>query len=190
MTFTTLKRWTAKEYDAMLEHGILTEDDRVELVDGQIIQMSPQNPPHASATKRSYDYLKSLLPTSMAVRSQLPILLASSSEPESDIAVVISDESEYSEYHPILENVLLIIEISDATITFDLGDKATTYAKAGIADYWVVDVRRKQVHILRQPVDGKYTQKKVFTTIDAKSCEVMLALPDVSIFLINLLPLG
>lgn len=185
----SLKHWTVKEYDAMLEKGILTESDRLELVNGQIIQMSPQNPPHAAATKRSYDCLKSLLPTSVEIRSQLPVILNDDSEPEPDIAVVRLDAQEYSSSHPRADDVLLIIEISDSTLDFDLGDKALAYAKSEIEDYWVVDVRRRLVHVLRRPIDGVYVQRKILKVTDIASCEIPLLFPNIEVPLFRLLPI-
>lgn len=183
-----LKHWTVKEYDAMLEKGILTESDRLELVNGQIIQMSSQNPPYAAATKRSYDCLKSLLLTSVEIRSQLPVILNDDSEPEPDIAVVRLDAQEYSDRHPRADDVLLIIEISDSTLDFDLGDKALAYAKSEIEDYWVVDVRRRQVHILRRPINGVYVQRKILKVTDIASCEIPLLFPNIEVPLFRLLP--
>lgn len=92
-----LRRWTVQEYDAMLDKNILVENERVELVNGQIVQMSPQNPPHVSATDRSSDYLKSLLGGVVKIRSQAPVILNNSSKPEPDIAVVRLDRKDYSD---------------------------------------------------------------------------------------------
>lgn len=185
-----LHQWTTPQYDAMLKYGILLETDPVELVNGQIIQMSPINPPHAAATKRSYDYLTSILSGRAAIRSQVPVVLNDNSKPEPDIAVVKPDEREYSDRHPTADDILLIIEISDATLAFDLGDKAKAYALSGVQDYWVVDVRERQVHVLRQPVGEEYVQRKVFKLVDVSSTESMVAFPGIQLFLVNLLPLN
>lgn len=174
----------------MLEHEILTEKDRVELVNGQIIQMSPITPPHAAATKRSYDYLMSVLLGQAAIRSQVPVVLNDDSKPEPDIAVVKLEGREYSDRHPTADDVFLIIEISDATLFFDLNEKALAYAKSGIEDYWVVDIRLRQVHIMRQPVGEAYMQKKTFKLVREMSFETPLALPQIQVSLLNLLPLG
>lgn len=185
-----LKRWTVQEYDAMLEKGILTERDRVELVNGQIIEMSPQNPPHAAATNRAANLCNTLFAGLALVRTQTPVVLNDNSKPEPDIAIVKLDEQEYSDRHSTGNDIFLIIEISDETIYFDLNEKALAYAKSDIEDYWVIDVRRRQAHILRQPVNGVYMQKKIFKLIDANSQENPLAFSTVTIPLLNLLPLN
>ena len=187
--FVTLRRWTVQEYDAMLKNSILTERDRVELVNGQIIEMSPQNPPHAAATNRATNLCNTLFTGLALIRTQTPVVLNDNSQPEPDIAVVRRDDKEYSHRHPTADDTLLIIEVLDETIYFDLNEKALAYAKSSIEDYWIIDVRRRQVHILRQPVDGVYMQKKTFKLITEDSFETPLAFPNIKVLLLNLLPL-
>ena len=193
-----LRRWTVEEYDAMLKNSILTERDRVELVNGQIIEMSPQNPPHAAATNRATNLCNTLFAGLALIRTQTPVVLNDNSQPEPDIAVVRRDDKEYSDSealppkadrHPTANETFLIIEISDETIYFDLNEKALAYAKSGIEDYWIIDVRRRQVHILRQPVDGVYMQKKTCKLITENSFETPLAFPNIKVLLLDLLPL-
>lgn len=182
---STVRQWTREEYHRMLDAGILAEDDAVELLDGQIFAMSPQRPPHTTATKRTYDYLKSLLLDRADVRSQSPIALSPASEPEPDIAVVEIDVIEYSDRHPQPNEILLLIEVADSTLTRDLGEKARAYAQANVQDYWVVDVRERVVHVFRQPSGNTYQQKQKLSEGDVPS---LLAFPDIDVALDQMLP--
>lgn len=169
----------------MLEAGILAEDDRLELLNGQIFEMSPQRPPHTTATKRTYDYLKPLLSGRAEVRSQSPITLSSDSEPEPDIAIVVIDELEYGDRHPGPNDIFLLIEVAHSTLERDLGEKAIAYAQANIQDYWVVDVKGRIVHVFRQPTGGIYQQKRVLSEGDILS---LLAFPEINVLINRLLP--
>lgn len=182
---TKVRLWTINDYHRMLDAGILAESEQVELLNGQVIEMSPQRPPHTTATKRAYDYLKPLLAGRADVRSQSPIILSSHSEPEPDIAVVVIDELEYSDRHPRPNEIFLLIEVADSTLGRDLGEKERAYAQANIQDYWVVDIRGRQVHIFRHPVGGTYQQKQLLGS--GNSCS-LLAFPDIDVPINQLLP--
>ena len=180
-----LRKWTVSDYRRMLDAGILSEDDQVELLNGQITLMSPQRPPHTTATKRAYDYLKPLLLGKADVRSQSPITLNSYSEPEPDIAVVAIDNFEYSDRHPSPNEIFLLIEVADSTLTRDLGEKVSAYAQANIQDYWVVNVRERIVHIFRHPLGDTYQQKQILEENDECS---LLVFPDINVLISRLLP--
>jgi Uma2 family endonuclease len=182
---TKVRQWTANDYHRMLDAGILAEDDRVELLNGQIFEMSPQRPPHTTATKRTYDYLKTLLSGKADVRSQSPIALSSYSEPEPDIAVVAIDKLEYSDRHPEPNEIFLLIEVADSTLGRDLSEKERAYAQANIQEYWVVDIRGRQIHVFRYPAEGTYQQKWLFDS--GSSCS-LLAFPDINVSINRLLP--
>lgn len=182
---TKVRQWTVNDYHRMLDAGILAESDRVELLNGEITEMSPQRPPHTTATKRAYDYLKPLLSGKADVRSQSPIILSLLSEPEPDIAVVVIDEFEYSLSHPRPNDIFLLIEVADSTLARDLSEKAKAYSEANIQEYWVVDVRERQVHIFRHPLGSAYQQKRLFG--ESSSCS-LLAFPDIEIAISQLLP--
>ena len=104
MTTTQLRLWTVDEYHRMFEADILTTEDRVELLEGRIIQMSPQQPPHAATTQRTWKYLYRLLLDKADIRVQLPITLRPNSEPEPDIAVVRINSREYIDAHPTADD--------------------------------------------------------------------------------------
>ncbi len=181
MTVTQNRLWTVDEYHRMIDTGILTPNDQVELLDGRIVQMSPQKPPHAATTQRSCDYLKALLTRQAYVRMQLPITL-STSEPEPDIAVVRIDPNGYADHHPISSEILLIIEVAYTTFDYDRQEKASVYAKANIADYWILDIMERQAYILRQPSSGY--QEEIILNPDAVITP--LAFPQIKIPLCEL----
>lgn len=161
MLSTKAKLWTVDDYHRMVETGILTRRDRVELLEGQVIEMNPQLPPHAATTQRAFRYLDRLLETVAYVRMQLPVTLKPKSEPEPDIAVVCIDPNEYGDRHPTPEDILLIIEVADSTLLSDRQQKALIYAKASIADYWILDVNARQVYVFREPTLEGYQQEAI-----------------------------
>jgi Uma2 family endonuclease len=167
MTITELRLWTVDEYHRMLEAEILTTEDRVELIEGQIIQMSPQQPPHAATTQRSFNYLSRLLVGKAFLRMQLPITLPPNSEPEPDIAVVCINSREYIDAHPTADDIFLLIEVADRILNSDRTSKACIYAQARIPEYWIVDVNARQVYVLRQPGEETY-QQEIIVGEDAK----------------------
>ena len=165
MVLTDVRTWTVDEYHQMLKTGILSADERVELVHGHILEMSPQEPPHSATTRRASRYLDRLLEDLADVRTQLPITLRPKSEPEPDIAIVRLDPDEYGDRHPSVEDIFWVIEISDTTLRKDREQKALAYAAAGIPEYWILDVNRRQVYILREPVEEGYTSERLLTPI-------------------------
>lgn len=116
MTSTKVHLWNVYEYHRMIETGILTSDDQVELLEGQIIQMSPQRPPDAATTQCASDYLRDLLSGRAIVRVQLPITLLPNSEPEPDIAVVRIDSQRYIDHHPAPDEIFLLVEVAKTTL--------------------------------------------------------------------------
>lgn len=178
MTSTKLRLWTVDEYHRMIETGILTNDDKVELLEGQIVQMSPQRPPHAATTQCAANYLSRLLLGQAYIRMQLPITLTPNSEPEPDIAVVRIDVREYFDRHPAPDDIFLLIEVAETTLKPDRFVKAPIYARANITEYWVLDVQQRQVYVFRQPGTEGYQQEMILnqdTTIS------MIAFPEINI---------
>ena len=185
MTVTDLRLWTVDEYRRMTETGILNPDERVELIDGQIISTSAKNPPHAATNLCAADYLRSLLAGLALIRIQDPIALSYNSEPEPDIAVVQIDPRLYQDFHPEPDNILLLIEIADTTLETDRRRKGPAYAKAGITDYWILDVNTQQVYVFREPGETNYRQETVFNEDDVLS---MLAFPEIEVQISQLFP--
>jgi Uma2 family endonuclease len=176
------RRWSVNEYHQMMAAGILTTRDRVELLEGCIIEMAPQEPPHASTTSSFGNDFVLLFAGRAWVRQQLPITIALNSEPEPDIAVVRIDPNRYRDRHPVPEDVYLLIEVSDATLNYDRSRKAKVYAQANIPEYWVVNVKQRQVLVFREPQGDRYQVEQVF---DAQAAIAIGAFPDLVIELTN-----
>lgn len=169
----------------MAEVGILQPEERVELIEGQIIPMAAKNPPHSATTKCSSDLLRRLLNGLADIRVQEPIQLNDHSEPEPDIASVRIHPRDYIDHHPRPEEVFLIVEVAHTTLKFDKEIKAAAYASAAITDYWILDVTDQQVFVLRNPRSGIYRQQTILLPGDTIS---PLAFPNINIAVERLFP--
>lgn len=185
MTSTRVHLWTIDEYHRMIETGILTSDDKVELLEGQIIQKNLQRPPHAATTQRAANYLTRLLVGQAYIRVQLPITLPPNSEPEPDIAVVHIDARRYFDHHPAPDEIFLLLEVAKTTLKNDSITKAPIYAKAQIPEYWVLDVQERQVSVFRQPGAETYQQE---TILNEDATISLVAFPDLNISVNQLFP--
>jgi len=143
----SVHRFTRDEYYRMAEAGLF-RDERVELLDGEIITMSPQNTPHASTVYRLDYRLQQLIGYTTCIRCQLPIVLNDWSEPEPDIAVCVPDPDDYSQAHPQPGQILLLIEVADASSAYDRGQKAVAYAASGIPELWIVNLPDRRIEVL------------------------------------------
>ncbi len=142
-------RYTAQSYFALVDSGVLRHDDRVELLEGVIVTMSPQSPRHASATTRVAEAIRDAIGKRAVIRVQSPLIAGPRSVPEPDIAVVTGPASAYDDAHP--DAALLVVEIADSSLPQDRLTKAAVYAAAGIPEYWLVNLRDDQVEVLRSP---------------------------------------
>jgi Uma2 family endonuclease len=185
MAVADVRLWTVDEYHQILEAGILNDEDSVELLAGKILQMSPQRPPHAATTQCASDYLRSLLKEKATVRVQSPITLPPNSEPEPDIAIVRVDSRHYLNRHPNAADIYLLIEVADRTLRRDCHKKAAAYARAGIADYWILNLNKQQLHIFRQPTGVKYQKQIILNREDTVS---LLTFPQINIKVACLFP--
>jgi Uma2 family endonuclease len=140
------------DYAILIDQGALEEDDRVQLLEGELVEMSPQKPPHADVVEALTRRLARELPDEVRVRIQLPFAAGELSEPEPDVALVPADEPRGQ--HP--ESALLVIEVADSSLALDLGRKARIYADAGVPRYWVIDLRGNVVHVHTDPEPGGY----------------------------------
>jgi Uma2 family endonuclease len=155
-------RLSIEQYHAIIQAGILTDDDSVELLEGWLVFKRPNNPPHRVTTRLVRTALENILPRGWYVDSQEPIAL-SNSEPEPDIVVVRGDTRQYLDRHPGAEDIALIIEVSDTTLQRDRTVKKRIYARAGISIYWIVNLVEEQVEVYSQPFveveQPDYTQR-------------------------------
>ena len=148
---------TVSEYHKMAEVGILTKDDRVELINGEILTMSPIKSFHAGRVKRINALLSKLLKDIDVVLSiQDPITIDENSEPEPDIALLHYRKDFYTDSHPIPADVYLIIEVANTTLGYDKGTKKEIYAAAEIPEYWVVNLEDEKIEVYKKPKDGNY----------------------------------
>ncbi|MEZ4995764.1 MAG: Uma2 family endonuclease [Saprospiraceae bacterium] len=158
MTVSPKKRLTdVQEYHRMFEVGILTEADRLELINGEILEMSPIGNRHAATVDRIGNYLAYHLYQKAIVRVQNPIITDSLSEPEPDITILRLREDYYRDQHPGAEDVLLLIEVADSSINYDREIKLPLYARAGIPVYWIVDIEEERVEVYTMPAGERYT---------------------------------
>jgi Uma2 family endonuclease len=152
-------RFTVREYHQMGEAGIFTRDDRVELLEGKIYAMSPIGSRHAACVKRLTQLFVKKLVDQAIVSVQDPIELNDRSEPEPDLAILLPRDDFYEEQHPKSADVLLLIEVSEVTLRFDRNVKLPLYAQNGIAEVWIIDLKKASVEVYREPQDGIYAQK-------------------------------
>ncbi|CAN5832538.1 Uma2 family endonuclease [soil metagenome] len=169
---------SVKEYDEMIRHGILTAEDKVELLNGVIIEKMPKGTKHSSANDRLTRLFYKLFGDDVIIRNQNPIWLDELSEPEPDIVLAKFDAHFYSEHHPTPEDVLLIIEISDSTLGRDRITKSLAYAKAGIRQYIVFNVQNNSLEDYRQPAADGYQSKQTYRKGDSLN---LAAFPEIEI---------
>ncbi len=177
--------FTVDEYYTMAESGIFQPDERLELLEGIIVEkMVPQGVPHAKFIRRADRLLEKTLGDEFYVHTQLPIHLGKQCEPEPDIFVTRTDILDADDKHPEASDILLVIEVADSTLKSDLTSKKTTYAKAGIIEYWVIDVNNQKLHVFREPVEDDYQN---IQALDETQIIVPLAFPNIEIPVIQLL---
>jgi Uma2 family endonuclease len=150
--------FTVDEYYLMAEAGILSEDDRVELIEGEIIDMAAIGIKHALCVDRLTLLLIRLLPDEVMVRAQNPIYLDKYSEPQPDLALLKRRDYSQRKHHPGPGDVLLVIEVSDTTLTFDRKVKVPLYARAGIPEVWIVNLQEDTIEVHSQPDKGAYQE--------------------------------
>ena len=144
-----VRRWTRIEYDRLVEGGFLRADDAVELLGGQLVVAEPQGSRHFAAIRAAEEALRAAFGSGWEVRPQGPIALDDESEPEPDLAVVPGSFRDYRSAHP--SHPALVVEVSESSLTLDRDHKGSLYARAGIADYWIVDLAERRLEIYREP---------------------------------------
>ncbi|MGK7933626.1 MAG: Uma2 family endonuclease [Microcystaceae cyanobacterium] len=156
----TLTKWTLKDYHRMIETGLLDERS-VELIKGEIIEMSPESAFHHFLNLSSANYLRSLLREQVIISEAHPITLPDS-EPEPDIAIIRPPLSNYKTRHPYPQDIYWLIEISNSTLQKDLTLKKEVYARAGILEYWVIDLKNTLLKVFQSPKDDDYQIIKTY----------------------------
>ncbi len=181
-------RWSVEDYQKLA--GLdLFQGSRVELIDGEIFEMSPQNAAHANAIEKLIGSLMRIFAGGFRVRFQLPLVLGPASEPEPDAAIV-AGTYENSSRHP--QHAALVVEASDSSLHFDRTVKAGIYAQAGIPEYWICNIQDRQLEVHRRPepdpkCPGKFHYAEV-TIVPATGSISSLAMPEARIAVADLLP--
>ena len=162
-----LRRFTVAEYHRMLEAGVLTENDPVELLEGWIATKMPHNPNHDATIDQAGEVLRERLPPGWRLRTQSAIT-TDDSEPEPDLAIVHGPPGRYATRHPGPEDIALLVEVADSSLAHDRDVKGRLYARAGIAAYWIINLVDMQVEVYTSP-SGKtshpgYQQRATYLT--------------------------
>ena len=167
MTIITTKQFTIDEYNRLAELGFFHEDDRVELIKGEIIPMAAKGTLHSTFSRRLIRELSKLITNQATLQSQDPIIIPPNSEPEPDIAILKNKDDDYLNSHPAAQDLLLLIEIADSSLKYDQEVKLPLYAEAGITDYWIFNLIENCLETYNQPfqdLQGKfgYRRKVIF----------------------------
>jgi Uma2 family endonuclease len=178
-------KWTIADYHAMVQAGILA-DRRVELIQGDIVEMAPEGESHAYYSDEAGEYLIYLLGSRAKIRQAKPITLpASNSEPEPDIAIVQRLGEDYRQHHPFPENIYWLIEYADSSLKKDLEIKSPVYAGAGVPEYWVINLQKSELIVMRSPTQEGYQLQEIWTQDVIRP----LAFPDLEIQIARILTL-
>jgi Uma2 family endonuclease len=184
-----LHNWTKQEYYKMVEVGLF-EGKHVELIEGQIIEMSPMGSLHRTAIILASEMLRNIFIGRYFISTQCPMDMGESSDPEPDIAVISGEIRDYTHAHPT--SAVLIVEVADTSLDYDRNKKASLYARAGIEDYWIINLNASRLEVYRNPiVDSEkpygygYSSINIFTRLHSVS---PLAIPQATISVADLLP--
>jgi Uma2 family endonuclease len=185
----TVRRWKRSEYDRLVELGVF-EGEPLELIGGQLVVAEPQYPCHASAIS-AVDYaMRAVLPPGWSVRLQAPICLDDESEPEPDLVVVPGTPRDYRHEHPA--RPALTIEVAESSVSFDRGQKGSLYARAGLEDYWIVNLVDRVLEVYRDPAPDPAAaygwRYRSVTTLTPPAVVTPLAVPSARIAVGDLLP--
>jgi Uma2 family endonuclease len=185
----TAWRWGRVDYERFVKLGLFDRAP-VELIGGQLIVAEPQGSYHVTALGAVDDALRAAIPPGWIVRAQMPLALDEDSEPEPDVALVRGDRTDYRERHPA--RPALAIEVADSSLTFDREDKGSLYARAGIEEYWIVNLVDRLVEVYREPRPDPTApygwRYGMMTRLTPPAMIAPLALPEVRVAVGDLLP--
>jgi len=176
-------QFSVEEYYKLGEAGIFHEDDRVELLNGDIVIMSPIGIRHMNAVRRLNNHLGRKFGQRCLVDAQNPLMLDGRSMPQPDLLLLRSDLDESRA--PLPSDVLLLIEVAETSLLYDLRDKLAAYARTGVAEYWILDLTRNELHVFREPEALGYRSEQVVRTGGSIA---PLAFPDEPVALGEILP--
>ena len=167
MVAASRRKFTIDEYHRLVDLGFFTENDRLELIKGEIIDMAPKRTPHSVCNSKLWKQLYKLIDEQGEIRVQEPITLLAHSEQEPDIVIAQKKADNYLSAHPTAKDIILVIEIADSTLKYDCEIKLALYAEAGINHYWIVNLVENNLEVYGNPfVDSKnkfgYKNKSIF----------------------------
>ena len=178
-------RYTSERYLRLVDEGVLGADDRVELLEGVIVSMSPHNPRHAAGVRRASVALAKVVGERAFVDGQLPLIAGPYSVPEPDAAVIPGTPADYDRAHP--NTALLVLEVADSSLAQDRITKAAIYAGAGIPEYWLVDLVHDCVEVFRTPAFAEHAYGTRIVAHRGERLEIA-ALPGATVAVDDLLP--
>ncbi|MES1244368.1 MAG: Uma2 family endonuclease [Acidobacteriota bacterium] len=178
-----VRHWTREEYEQLAGTGFFASGQRTELVEGVIYEMSPQKGRHAAGIRGVEEALRAVFRQGYDIRTQLPIALGMDSEPEPDVAVVPGSWRDYPDAHP--KTAVLIVEVSDSSFFHDRERKRTLYARAGIPEYWTLDLSEDRLEIYRNPGESGYQTRLL---LSSGSSVEPLASPGAAVAIADILP--
>ncbi len=181
--FVPRHRFTVQDYYRMAEVGLLAPDARVELIEGEVVDMAPQGTHHAEVLRRLARLLFLAAADRVTAQSQCPLRLDDFSEPEPDFALLKMRSDGYLTSHPGAADALLVVEVSQSSLRFDRNRKLPLYAGHRIPEYWIVDVATPRLHVFHSPLDGRYTHS---TSTDRPAVVALEAMPQLQIDLTGL----
>ena len=158
----TTRKFTVNEYHRLIDGGFFAENERVELIRGEIITMSPKRTPHSVCNSLLWKTIYNLIGDRAEIRVQEPIFIPPNSEPEPDVVIAVNKDDNYLSSHPTPADVLLVIEISDSTLQYDRETKLPLYAEAEINNYWIVNLSDRHLEAYSQPFSnakGKFAYR-------------------------------
>lgn len=165
-THLPMKSFSIEEYHRMIDNGSVTTSNRMELLHGLLVYKKPQNFPHSTSSRKAEKRLKEMLGHLWEMNVGKPVSFPDEgSELEPDIAIIRGPEDRYLERHPLPEDVVFIVEVSNSSLSYDQGDKLETYARSGIPVYWIVNLIDRQIEVYTKPVRGEkpsYSEKTIF----------------------------
>ncbi|MBM3461800.1 MAG: Uma2 family endonuclease [Armatimonadetes bacterium] len=141
--------WTRREYEKAAELGLFGPDERLELIEGRIVRKVTQNTPHTTGTQLAQDLLTTVFAHQHTIRVQQPLALDDYGEPEPDVAVVVGAARDFSQCHPA--TAVLVVEVADSSLSVDQTTKAGMYARAGIPEYWILNLVSRMLEVHREP---------------------------------------
>lgn len=172
-TAPTRFKLTVEQYHRMGEAGILHEDDRVELIDGELIRMAPIGSLHGGLVSRLNRLLVERSAGRAVVSPQNPVILSDVTEPQPDLSVLRWRADDYMSAVPVAADALLVVEVADSTLRYDRDVKLRYYAQSGVPEVWIVDARRRQVLLYREPAGQGYRESSVLVEGEAATCAAL-----------------